>query len=243
MALGLVPALLVLVGILAALVGLLSGAGELAAWLTPFADDWAGGLRSVVRLLLAFALVGGAVVVASLVFTGLTLAVGDPFYERIWAATEEMLGDPPAGDGVGWWRSVLDGLALAGLGLLMGLLVLVLGLLPVVGAAVGLVGGLLVSGRLLAGELLARPLEARGLDRHQRRELLRGRRGPVWGFGLATQAFFLVPLGAVVVMPGAVAGATMLARDLLAEPLAARAAPPATRPVDGEGSRGAGPAS
>ncbi len=106
------------------------------------------------------------------------------------------------------------------------MVLLLLGLLPVVGAAIALVGGLLVSGRLLAGELLARPLEARGLDRHQRRELLRRRRGPVWGFGLATQAFFLVPLGAVAVMPGAVAGATMLARDLLAEPVTDQTAPP-----------------
>ncbi len=218
MASGLLPALVVLVAILAALVGLVQVAGDLADWMTPFADGWAVGLRSVVRLLLAIVIVVGAVIVSSLVFTGLTLAVGDPFYERIWAATEELLGDPPEGDGVGWWRSVLDGLALAGLGLLVGLGLLLIGLLPVVGAAVGLVGGLLVSGRLLAGELLARPLEARGLDRHARRVLLRRGRAPVWGFGLATQAFFLIPLGAVVVMPGAVVGATMLARDLLVEP-------------------------
>ena len=65
--------------------------------------------------------------------------------------------------------------------------------------------------------VLGRPLEARGLDRHARRTLLRAPRAPVLGLGMATQACFLVPLGAVVAMPAAVAGATMLAREVLAE--------------------------
>ena len=34
-------------------------------------------------------------------------------------------------------------------------------------------------------------------------------------FGIATQLCFLVPLGAVVAMPAAVAGSTLLARSLL----------------------------
>ena len=39
----------------------------------------------------------------------------------------------------------------------------------------------------------------------------------VWvlGFGIATQLCFLIPLGAVVTMPAAVAGATMLSRELI----------------------------
>ena len=86
------------------------------------------------------------------------------------------------------------------------------------GAVVGGVVGLAVSGWLLAGELLARPLEAHGLDRVARRAVLRGQRARVLGFGVATQACFLVPLGAVAVMPAAVVGSTMLARDLLTRP-------------------------
>ena len=218
MALGLLPALLVLVLLATALGLLAAGVDDLVAWATPFADGWSDLARRLVRLVLAVAVVLGAVITAGLVFTGLTLAVGDPFYERVWRATEEALGDAPQGDGLSWWRSARDGLALALTGLVVGAVLLVAGLLPVVGAVVGVVGGLAVSGWLLAGELLARPLEARGLDRNARRMLLRRRRGAVWGFGIATQACFLVPGGAVVVMSAAVAGATMLARDLLDEP-------------------------
>ncbi len=215
MLLGVVPAALVLAALLGALAALLWQVDDLAAWSTPFADDWGDPWRPLVRVLLAAAVVLGAVLLSTVVFTGLTLAVGDPFYERIWAAVEEQLGDAPDGDGMPWWRSVRDGLALAATGLLVGVLLLVVGLVPVVGTLTALFVGLALGGRLLAAELLARPLEARGLDRQARKELLRRRRTTVWGFGLATQACFLVPLGAVAVMPAAVAGATMLARDLL----------------------------
>ncbi len=87
-----------------------------------------------------------------------------------------------------------------------------------VGLVVGLVLGVAVSGRLLAAELVSRALEARGMDRAARAEVLARDRGAVLGFGVATQLCFLVPLGAVAVMPAAVAGATMLARDLLDRP-------------------------
>lgn len=218
MLLGMVPALLVLLAVLAALVALLLHVGDLVAWATPFADDWTGGLRDLLRLGLAVLVVLGFVVVSSLTFTAITLTVGDPFYEKIWAETERMLGGDVPDQGPGFLTSVKDGAALAGTGLLLGLGVFVLGLLPVVGAVVGLVLGVTVSGRLLARELLSRPLEARGMDRVARAEVLRRDRATVLGFGVATQLCFLVPLGAVAVMPAAVAGATMLARDLLERP-------------------------
>jgi CysZ protein len=99
-----------------------------------------------------------------------------------------------------------------------GVAVLVVGFVPLAGPVLGAVLGLGVSGWLLAGELLTRPLEERGLDRDARRALLRRHRGSALGFGIATQVFFLVPLGAIVVMPAAVVGSTTLARELLAEP-------------------------
>lgn len=218
MLLGMVPALLVLLVVLAALVGLLLNVADLVAWATPFAEDWASALRTLLRAGLALLLVVGFLVVASLTFTAVTLVVGDPFYERIWAETERMLGGDVPDAGPGFWRSALDGAVLAGLGLALGVGVFLLGLLPVVGTVVGLVLGVVVSGRLLAAELVSRALAARGMDRVARAEVLGRDRGAVLGFGVATQLCFLVPLGAVAVMPAAVAGATMLARDLLDRP-------------------------
>ena len=45
------------------------------------------------------------------------------------------------------------------------------------------------------------------------------------GFGVATWVLFLVPLGAVVAMPAAVGGATVLARAALSRPRTRAAAP------------------
>lgn len=217
MLLGVLPALLVLLLLGGALVALLLRADDLAGWATPFADDWSGPVRTAVRVGLAIALLLAAGFLAMVTFTAVVLAVGDPFYEHIWRQAETALGGEVPEGGVGWWRSLRDSAVLLLVGLATGLLVLVLGLLPVVGALVGAVLGVLVAGRLLAGELLARPLEARGMDRHARRRMLADHRAEVLGFGVATQLCFLVPLGAVLVMPAAVVGATGLARDLLAE--------------------------
>lgn len=215
MLLGMVPALIVLVALLATLLVLLARVGDLVTWMTPFMDGWAAVARDLLRLGLEIGILAAAVILASLTFTAATLAVGDPFYGRIWRATEELLGGPVPDHGVSFWRSLWDAVVLLVAGLLAGVALVLTGLVPVVGTIGGLLLGLLVAGQLLAGELLARPLEARGMDRRARRALLDPHRGRTLSFGVATQVFFLVPLGAILVMPAAVAGATMLARDVL----------------------------
>jgi CysZ protein len=218
MLLGMVPALIVFLLLLAAFLLLLWKVDDLVDWATPFADDWATTARTVLRVGLMLAVLTAAIFLSAAVFVALTLAVGDPFYERIWRATEGMLGGPVPDRGIGMLRSVGDSAAFAGVSMVCGAGVLLVGFVPVVGPILGVSLGLVVSGRLLASELVARPLEARGLDRAARRELLRRNRGGMLGFGVATQAFFLIPLGAILVMPAAVVGATGLARDLLAGP-------------------------
>ena len=213
--LGMVPALIVWLVLVAAFLALVLNLGSVAAWLTPFADDWASGIRTLVRAFLAVALVVGAVLLWSATFTGLTLTVCDPFYERIWRACEDMLGPVKLGDGLGFWHSARDALVLALVGLGTSVLVLLSGFIPLVGPLLGITLGLLFSGRLLARELVSRPLEARGLDAAAQKALLEPHRRRVLGLGIATQACFFVPFGGVLVMPVAVAAATVLVRDVL----------------------------
>lgn len=215
MLLGIVPALLALVLLGAAVVLLVLFADDLIDWATPFADDWSSLWRQVLRIGLYVAVVVGSMFLSVLTFTALTLAIGDPFYEKIWKETELMLGGVVPDQGVGWLRTVLDAVALAVLGLLTGIFVFVVGLVPVVGAFVGPVLGVAVAGRLLAGELVSRALEARGMDRNARRAVLAGHGPALLGFGVCVQVCFLVPFGAVLMMPAAVAGSTMLAREAL----------------------------
>ncbi|MBM0124907.1 EI24 domain-containing protein [Pimelobacter simplex] len=215
MLLGIVPALIVAAFVAAALVVLVLYADDVVGWATPFADDWDDAVRGLFRGALYVLVLVGAVMLAIVTFTGLTLAVGDPFYEKIWKEVELSLGGDVPDRGVGWIRGAIDGLVLVALGIGTAIVVFVVGLLPVIGTVVGAVLGLVVAGRLLAGELVSRPLEARGMDRAARAALMRRHRGAMLGFGVCVQACFFVPFGGILVMPAAVAGATYLAREAL----------------------------
>jgi CysZ protein len=108
-----------------------------------------------------------------------------------------------------------DGLRVMIMALLAAIVLVLIGLIPVVGSVLAVILGVVFAGRVLARELTTRPLEARGMDRSRRLALLRTRRARALGFGVAVQLCFLVPGGAIIVMPAAVAGGTQLARELL----------------------------
>ncbi|RKT33570.1 CysZ protein [Microbacterium sp. AG1240] len=216
MAAGLVPALIVGVVLLAGVITLAVFLPQIATTVTPFADGWPEIWVSVVRFAAGAATLGAALVIAVVSFTALTLLIGEPFYDRIWRSVEEELGEVPDVR-YGFARALVDTVWLIARGIGVAILTALLGLVPVVGGAVGAVLGVVLTGWLLTDELTSRALTARGVDRAQRRRLLRARRGQALGFGVATQLCFLVPLGAVAVMPAAVAGSTMLATSLLAD--------------------------
>lgn len=215
MALGLLPAAIVFAVMVAALVALGISLPGLVEWATPFADGWDAFWANALRYVIAFVTFTGSVVLAAITFTALTLAVGDPFYERIWRAVELDLGGEVPEHGAGFWRGVADAAGLVALGVVAALAVALVGFIPLVGGVAAPVLGVTASGWLLARELTSRAFDARGISTADRTALLRGSRAQLLGFGVATQLCFLVPLGAIVTMPAAVAGSTMLARGVL----------------------------
>ncbi|MDX2375884.1 EI24 domain-containing protein [Microbacterium sp. LRZ72] len=88
MALGLIPAALVGLVLLAALVALAWNLPALTQAVTPFAEDWPGLWATVIRLAAGTAMLGASLVLVAVSFTALTLVVGEPFYDRIWRAVE-----------------------------------------------------------------------------------------------------------------------------------------------------------
>ncbi len=214
MALGLLPALLALLLLAAAAVPFFLSVGAIVEAMTPFAEEWLGLWRELLRGTLSAILILAALVLSSMVFTALTLVLGEPFYERIWRAVEEDLGEAVPADGGRFWTVLGEAVRLILLGVLVAVAVFVLGFVPVVGGVAAGVLGLVLTGRLLARELTARSFDARDLDPQERAQLYAAGRARVLGFGIATQLCFLVPLGTIATMPAAVAGATLLARDL-----------------------------
>ncbi|MEU2614395.1 EI24 domain-containing protein [Micromonospora sp. NPDC007271] len=221
MLLGVVPALISGVLFAVAFVTLFYFVDDLAALVTPFADDWSAAWRSLARVVAGLAIVGLAGLLGVLTFTAVTLIIGDPFYEKISERVEDRLGGTPGAVEVPFWaslrQSIRDSLRLVAVSALVGVPLFAAGFIPVVGQTVVPVLGAAVGGWFLALELVGAAFYRRGMGLPERRALLRADRPTALGFGVAVFVCFLIPLGAVLIMPAAVAGATLLARRSLGQ--------------------------
>lgn len=221
MLLGMVPALIVGAFVLAGLVALGLNLESIAFWVTPFANEWPEPYNTGVRVVAGLAFVLLAILIIVYTFTTVTLIVGDPLYQRIWRHVESRFGAVPDEGASGFWHDLGKGIA-SGLRMLLptifiGLMLFVLGFIPLVGQLIVPVLGAFFGGWFLTVELTGLPFDARARTLRERRQALRGRRAMVLGFGVATWLTFLIPLGAVFMMPAAVGGATLLARRVLGE--------------------------
>ncbi|MFE9448014.1 EI24 domain-containing protein [Streptomyces sp. NPDC006739] len=220
---GLLPGLITVVLYAAALTLLAVRGEDAVAWATPFADHWSSPWQGLFRGLLTVVLFALGLLLAVLTFTAVTLLIGQPFYENLSAKVDRDVspdGTAPESGLPLWrelWVSARDSLRVLVRAALWGVLLFALGLLPFVGQTVVPVIGFFVTGFFLTEELTAVALQRRDVDLRARLALLRSRRTLVWGFGTPLGLAFLVPFVAVFLMPGAVAGATLLARDLLGE--------------------------
>jgi CysZ protein len=220
---GLVPGLITLVLYAAALVALAIWGEDFVTWATPFADDWSSPWQGLFRGLLTAVLFVLALLLSVLTFTAVTLLIGQPFYENLSEKVDcDVSPDGTAPEsGLPLWRelwiSARDSLRILVRAVLWGILLFALGFLPFVGQTVIPVVGFFVTGFFLTEELTAVALQRRGVELRARLALLRSRKALVWGFGTPLGLAFLIPFVAVFLMPGAVAGATLMARDLLGE--------------------------
>ncbi|GAA3930832.1 EI24 domain-containing protein [Actinoplanes auranticolor] len=221
--LGLLPAVISGVLYAALLITLVVFVDDLASGVTWFADDWSAGWRDVIRIVAGAALIGLSGLIGVLTFTAVTLLIGDPFYEKISGMVEDRFGGVPdeveVSLGRSLARSLVDSLRLIGLSVLFGIPLFAAGFIPVVGQTVVPVVGGAVAGWLLAVELTGVPFQRRGRRLRDRRVALRGNRAMALGFGVVVFACFLIPLGAVLLMPAAVVGGTLLSRKVLGLPI------------------------
>ncbi|MEX2981704.1 EI24 domain-containing protein [Streptomyces sp. C36] len=218
---GLLPGLITLVGYATAAVVLAFWADDFVAWATPFADDWGSPWVGLFRGALMTVFFGAVLMLSTITFTAVTLLVGQPFYEALSERVDLAEGGSAAESGLPLWRelwiSARESLAVLVRVAVWGVLLFALGFVPVIGQTVIPVLGFLVSGFFLAEELTAVALQRRGVPLRERLRLLRSRKLLTLGFGVPLALLFLVPFVAVFVMPGAVAGATLLVRNLMGE--------------------------
>ncbi|GAA2461573.1 EI24 domain-containing protein [Streptomyces macrosporus] len=216
---GLLPALITLVLYTVALIALAFWADDLATWATPFADDWDSPWPGLLRGTFTVLLFASGLLLSVLTFTAVALLVGEPFYEALSQKVEESEGGGPEGPDRPLWRelwiSLCDNVHVLLRVAAFAVPLFVLGFVPVVGQTVVPVIGFAVSGFFLTVELTSVALQRRDVPVRERLRLLRERKALALGFGVPLVLAFLVPLVAVFLMPGAVAGATLLVRDLV----------------------------
>jgi CysZ protein len=220
--LGLLPAVISFALLFTGFVFVLYFIGTEARVATWFANGWPEGLRDLLRALAGVAIIVAFLFLSFIFYVGLTLAIGDPFYEKISERVENRLGGLPNAVNLPWWkeirRSIGEALRLLVFSVAVAVLVFLVGLLPVVGQVAAPVIGAVVGGWALAVELTGIAFARRGVRLRERRRILRGRRWLALGFGVSVFVCFLIPLGAVLVMPAAVAGATLLTRHVYGLP-------------------------
>ena len=216
---GAIPAVLSSALLIGSFVLLAFKVDELAAWVTPFADDWSESLRTVTRFAAGISMMGAYIAISLLAFTALTIVIGGPFYEHIAEKVEDELGGVPEAEQVSFWRSAANGIRdavlLISLAILFAIPLFLAGFIPVVGQTVVPVIAVCVNAWLLGIELTGIPFTRRGKRLGERRAVLRRNRAMTLGFAVPTYLLCLIPLAAIVVMPAAMAGGTVLAHRLL----------------------------
>ena len=219
MVLGLVPALISFVALVAAFVAMVVYIDDVVSFLTPYASGWPDALRDPFRVVAGIVLAAGWVVLSVLGFVALTLIIGQPFYEAISKRVEDRLGGVPGEVNVSFWktlpRTLFESARLAVLAIGVSIVVFPISFIPVAGEIAAFVIEALLAGWLLATELTSVAFERRGLHYRERKRTLRKHRFMSLGFGSATFVSFWIPLGAVFFMPAAVAGATLMSRRML----------------------------
>lgn len=221
--LGVVPGLISFLILAAAIAAVVAGLDGEVRVLTGFTQGWAAWLRSTIDVAARIAVVGVSVLISIWAFTSLALLLGQPFFERICAALDDEAGVPQA-PASNILTDMLIGLRDS---LRVGVLVAVVGLglfiaefIPVVGQTVVPVLAALFGGWTLVVELTAPSFTRRGFDLVTRRARLHQHRAQALGLGVMIFVVFLIPLGAVLFIPVAVAAATVLTQRI--EPVKAQ---------------------
>ncbi len=218
--LGAAPPLIMSVLFLIALLALFGRIEGITAWMTPFAEGWDSAWQTALRATLGIVIIAGAILVMVVGFTGITLALGSPLYDKISEDVEEVLGNAPPEDDEPLVSSALRGirqsLTLVLISLVVAIPLFAAGFIPVVGQTVVPVISTIVGAWLLCAEMVASAFDRRGLRKlRDRQRHMSGHKARVLGFSVPTFLLLAIPFVAVAVFPAAAAGGTILARQIL----------------------------
>ncbi len=213
----LAPALVTLVLLIGAVIGVIRIAGPLVQWATSWLPDFLEGAASWVMWILV---VTGLSLGALLVFVAVVGIVAGPFCELLSEAIEERVTGrpgPPFSLG-GFLRGAAAGLLHGLRRLLVSLaslvLLFVLGLVPVVGTIAAMLLGGWLAARASAYDCYDAVLSRRELAYADKLAYLARHRGRTLGLGAGVAGLLLIPGVNLVALGVGAAGATLAALEL-----------------------------
>ncbi len=212
------PAMLAAGGILG---GIVLGAFSIR-WFEESVLPAQGSMSAVASLLLTLAFWAGAMAAGILAGLAVALMLASPVLDLLSRRVEERQsgGAPAAGAGLRW--EILEAAKGVGYFLAAAPVVLIVSLIPLVGAPIALVWG----SHALAIQQTDPALTRRGLAFKARRAWHKRFRAESVGFGVAGWALLLVPFANLLLVPALTVGATRLVMELDPEGVRARPAPP-----------------
>jgi CysZ protein len=211
---GILPAVITSGIIITVLTVLIIYINPIVGLLTGFTSGWVNAGAVAMKVAIGAVIITGAVYASILSFVALTLAIGDPFYNKIWKEVElHESGEIPDKE-PSFFEGLKDSLAMIFKALLVAIVAASLSLIPVVGPVLSAAAGFLMTSYLLSNELTARAMNARGINGKQRSTFVKKNFARSLGFGFATQLCMLIPFGALFTMPAAIVGSTRLAKHV-----------------------------
>jgi len=189
------------------------GFSMLIAQVMSWLPDWAW-LQSIQWL---FWLLYGVVIILLLAYGFVVVAnlIGAPFYALLAEKAEQRLTGRPLEEDRSWWQLWLDvprslwrEIVKLGYYLPRAVVLLLLGLIPVVNLAAGVLW-FLFNSWMMALQYVDYPADNHRMPVRELKGLLRQRRWASFGFGMPVALAAMIPVLNLVVVPAAVCGATL----------------------------------
>ncbi len=213
--LGAIPAAVAGLILSTGLITLIIFSGGIASLVSPLVAGLWTWVATAIVVAVQSAIIATGAVLSYVLFTALALAIGDPIYSKIAEEIEAEAGVTVPQSS--WLIGIKDALLLLVKGLAVALVAFIVGLIPVVGGFLSFVVTWIFLPFILGEELLGRTLVPRGVYGQAKTRLLLRDKRAAWSFGATCQLLFSVPIIPVIVMPAAVAGAALLAQELVEE--------------------------
>lgn len=160
-----------------------------------------------------------------ILFTDLTLQIGDSYYEKLWKEVEkDSLGSDKAEE-LSFNATAIEKIAEESKTIFMslktalriGFFVFLISLIPIIGNIIGIIFGFMATGLLTTEDHTRRAMQGRNYRLEERIKIMKSKRNDAYIFGMISQGLSIIPFVQLFIMPITIVASTYLVHDILGE--------------------------